>query len=44
MNGAMTLRARMWRVFMGRALMRALTRNEAARQQLDRAIRETLQR
>ncbi|MBT8415201.1 MAG: hypothetical protein KJO30_12810 [Boseongicola sp.] len=38
------LRLRLWRAFLGRALITALTRNDRARQNLDNAIRETLQR
>jgi hypothetical protein len=38
------VRLRLWRAFLGRALYNALTRNDTARENLDRAIRETLQR
>jgi hypothetical protein len=37
-------RLRLWRAFLGRALSNALLRNDHARENLDRAIRETLQR
>lgn len=37
-------RLRLWQAFLGRALYNALSRNERARESLDRAIRETLQR
>jgi len=41
---ARALRSRLRFAFLGRALSQALTRNDAARENLDRAIRETLQR
>lgn len=37
-------RTGLWRAFLGPALIKALTRNDLARENLDSAIRETRQR
>ncbi len=38
------LRAWMWRIFVGKALCKALERNEKAARELDAAVREVLGR